>query len=316
MYDYLKKGISLLLLYGISLNLAAQQYGYVQYNSESGAPFSEVNTVLHDEEGFVWIGSQNGLYKFDGIHFDLFSIHTESQSIHQIHSNKNRLFFVNDKGLYEIEDLTHQPQLDVLLEGSIKATDTLPFYPNDFILATDETVWMSQSNHSIGRWQDGIFKTYHFSLSPKEQTLSIQEDDKGHIWVLSPLDGLFLFDESSDSFEKKSDIKNGHVLLLHKDQLIIGNEALHLYSIANERLKWIKTIPLENDLVTAIHPDQNDQYYVGTTNGHLFKIKDLYSPPQIIYGANEAHRVEKLDFGHIKEIYITQTALAITISSG
>lgn len=309
MYDYLKKGIGFLLLCGVNINLYAQQYGYVQYNSEYGAPFSEVNTVLHDEEGFVWIGSQNGLYKFDGINFDLYSIHTESQSIHQIHSHRDQLFFVNDKGLYEVKDMTNQPELSVLLEGSIKASDTLPFYPNDFILAADQTVWLSQSNHSIGKWQDGVFKTYHFSTSSKAQKISIQEDDKGNIWVLSPLDGLFLFDDSNDSFSKKLDIKNGNALLLHRDLLVIGNKDLIFYKKSKERLKRIKTIPLENDLVTAIYPDQNGQYYVGTTNGNLFKVKDPNSSPQIIYGANEAHRVEKLDFGHINEIYITTDSI-------
>ncbi|MEM1259718.1 MAG: hypothetical protein AAGH81_14390, partial [Bacteroidota bacterium] len=55
---------------------SAQQYGYIQYNSNSGAPFDQVSTVLKDEVGFVWIGSQNGLYRFDGTHFDMYSQHT------------------------------------------------------------------------------------------------------------------------------------------------------------------------------------------------------------------------------------------------
>lgn len=300
----------LFLLCGAYVSLSAQQYGYVQYNNESGAPFSEVNTVLHDEEGFVWIGSQNGLYKFDGIHFDIYSIHTESQSIHQIHANEGKLVFVNDKGLYQVEDIANQPQLNTILKGTINETNDLPFYPNDFIISNNQTIWLSQSNHSIGRWQKGKFETYHFSENDKEQKLTIQEDAEGDIWVLSPLDGLFRFNSSSNTFEKKLDIKKGTELLIHKDQFVIGNEALQFYRQSKGRLRLSKTIPLENDLVTAIYPDQDDQYYVGTKNGNLFKVKDLNRPPEIIYGANEAHRVEKLNFGYINEIFITTDSIS------
>ncbi|MBT8394430.1 MAG: hypothetical protein KJN66_06220, partial [Bacteroidia bacterium] len=164
--------------------------------------------------------------------------------------------------------------------------------------------------HSIGKWQDGEFKTYRFSKSQKAQKLALFEDSKGSIWVLSPTDGLFVFEKTTDTFKKKLDIKNGTSLLIHKDQLAIGNEGLHVYSLKEGPLKLIKTISLDNDLVTAIHADQNDQYFVGTRKGNLFKVKDLSSPPQTIYGANEAHRVEKLEFGHINEIYITTDSIS------
>lgn len=290
---------------GLSIPVSAQQYGYVQYHSESGAPFNQVNTVLQDHEGFVWIGSQNGLYRFDGYNFEIQSIHTESQSIHQLRKNEDKLVFSNDKGIYQIDDLIQQPKIRMLIEGSINETSDSPFYPNDFIVSKDQTIWLSQSNHNVGSFQKGAFKTYRFSKSDKAQKLAIQEDLKRNIWVLSTTDGLFLFDNSSNKFNKKLDIKNGTVLRIHNDHLLIGNEDLHIYSLKDDKLKLLKTFSIDNDLVTAINPDQNHNYYVGTAKGNLFKIKDLNIPPQTIYGANEAHRVEKLNFGHINEIYIT-----------
>ena len=294
------------LLCGVCFKLSAQQYGYVQYNNESGAPFSQVNTVLQDPEGFVWIGSQNGLYRFDGINFDIFSIHTESQSIHQLHSNKDKLLFVNDKGIYSIEKLVGQPKISTLLEGTINETDELPFYPNNFIVSEGNIIWLSQSNHSIGRWQDEEFQSFHFSKTTKAQKIELHEDLNGDVWALSTIDGLFKFNESANNFEKKLDIKNGTTLLIHNDQLLVGGETLRIYSLVKEDIKQIKTIPLENDLVSAIYADQKDQFFIGTTKGNLFKLKDLNSSLQTIYGANEAHRVEKLDFGHINEIYIAK----------
>ena len=290
---------------GICFHISAQQYGYVQYNSSSGAPFDQVLTVLQDQAGFIWIGSQNGLYRFDGIHFDIYSIHTKSQFIHQLHEREGKLIFVNDMGVYQIDDLLSQPEVSPLLEGAINETDDLPFYPNDFALGKDQNIWLTQSNHSIGRLQKGDFKTYRFSKTNKAQQLAIHEDSKGGIWVLSTLDGLFYFEKSTNTFEKKLNIKNGNTILINNDYLLIGGDALRVYTIDGNNLLLTKTIDLDDDLVTAMHVDQNDQYIIGTRKGKLFKFSNLNSPPQTIYGANEAHRVEELDFGHINEIYVT-----------
>ena len=305
MLGKLNKVILCLYLCGICFHISAQQYGYVQYNSSSGAPFDQVSTVLRDQAGFIWIGSQNGLYRFDGIHFDIYSMHTKSQFIHQLHESGDNLLFVNDMGVYQIDDLLSQPKVIPLLEGTINETAGLPFYPNDFALGKDQEIWLTQSNHSIGRLQEGDFKTYRFSKTNKAQKLAIHEDSKGGIWVLSPLDGLFYFDKATNTFEKKMNIKNGNVLLIHKDYLVVGNDALRVYTIQENKPQLIKTIELDDDLITAMHVDQNDQYIIGTRKGKLFKISNLNSPPQTIYGANEAHRVEELDFGHIYEIYVT-----------
>ena len=290
---------------GISFHISAQQYGYVQYNSDSGAPFDKVSTVLQDQEGFIWIGSQNGLYRFDGIQFDNYSMHTKSQFIHQIHKREDQLLFVNDMGIYQIDDLLYQPKVIPLLEGTIDETAGLPFYPNDFALGNDRDIWLTQSNHSIGRLQQGDFKTYPFSLTNKAQKLAIHEDSKGGIWVLSPLDGLFYFDKATNTFEKKLNIKNGNTLLIHKDYLLVGSDAIHVYTIKENKPRPTKTIELDDDLITAMYADQNDQYFIGTRKGKLFKVSNLDNPPQTIYGANEAHRVQELDFGHIYEIYVS-----------
>lgn len=302
MYPQLPTLIFFLLL---SLPLSAQQYGYVQYQEASGAPFAEVNTMRQDAEGFVWIGSENGLYRFDGVNFEVYSGQTESQFIHRLHLVDGQPLFVNDKGLYRAESDREGGRLTPLLEGSITESDSLPFYPNDFLVAADESVWISQSNHQIGRWRAGNFRSYFFSESSAAQRLAIQEDAEGGIWVLSPLDGLFRYDPETDTFEKKLDVLNGTALLVREDQVLIGNEALRIYRVRGNRLRLITTLPQKDDQITAIHAAEGGVYYVGTERGNLFSLKDARSAPQTIYGANEAHRVEQLNFGQINEISVS-----------
>jgi len=304
MFGKLNVGFLCILVLGIQTHGLAQQYGYVQYNSNSGAPFDEVSTVLKDPAGFVWIGSTNGLYRFDGTHFGMYSKHTESQNIHQLRQWADSLLFVNDLGIYQVNNLFSQPKVAPVLEGTINETDDLPFYPNGLRLGNDKNLWLSQSNHSMGRLQQGTFTTYRFSKTEREQQLAIAQDAEGNIWALSPLDGLFLFNETADAFEKKSGDIKGTSLLVHNEYLLVGGETIGVYDIQGPTPKRIQTIPLENDQVSAISVNAHDEYIFGTEGGKLFKISDWDSPPETIYGANEAHRVEELDFGHIHEIYV------------
>ncbi len=297
-------------LCGVYFQLSAQQYGYIQYNTESGAPFDLASTVIQDKQGYIWIGSENGLYRFDGINFDIYSLHTQSQFIHQLHEYGDDLLFVNEISLYQVEDLYSNPRVSALLEGTIDENVERLFYPNDFALDNDQEIWISQSNHSIGRFEEGVFKSYPFSRSTDAQKLSIQEDADGGVWALSPLDGLFYFNKTTNTFEKRLDVQNANTLLINDHYILIGSDALNVYTIEEGNPEPHKTIDMVDDLVTAIHVDQNDQYIIGTKKGRLLKFEDLNSPPQTIYGANEAHRVEELDFGHIYEIYVTTDSIA------
>ena len=54
-----------------------------QYTELNGVPGNEVNRVLVDRQGFVWVGSVNGLARFDGYEFKRFYFNpNDTNSIH------------------------------------------------------------------------------------------------------------------------------------------------------------------------------------------------------------------------------------------
>jgi ligand-binding sensor domain-containing protein len=48
------------------------QNSYYNYNSRTGLPSNKVNSVVQDERGFLWLATQDGLVRFDGIRYRLF----------------------------------------------------------------------------------------------------------------------------------------------------------------------------------------------------------------------------------------------------
>ncbi len=47
----------------------AQRYSFIQYSTDKGLPQSQVNTIAQDMNGYLWVGTNGGLARFDGKNF-------------------------------------------------------------------------------------------------------------------------------------------------------------------------------------------------------------------------------------------------------
>ena len=63
----------LALLALCALPAAAQRYNFKFYGDDEGLKNLAVQAVLQDRAGFLWAGTQNGLYRYDGNHFTAFT---------------------------------------------------------------------------------------------------------------------------------------------------------------------------------------------------------------------------------------------------
>ncbi len=56
-----------------SVQLTAQRYNFRSYGLEDGLANQVVRSLFQDQAGFIWVGTENGLFRYDGGSFDLFS---------------------------------------------------------------------------------------------------------------------------------------------------------------------------------------------------------------------------------------------------
>lgn len=45
------------------------EYGAVSYDTEAGLKSLEINAIAQTEDGYIWVGSYSGLYRYDGVNF-------------------------------------------------------------------------------------------------------------------------------------------------------------------------------------------------------------------------------------------------------
>jgi len=53
----------------LASGLYAQRYSFKRYDQESGLPSQSVRCLLQDRAGFLWVGTDNGLFRYDGHRF-------------------------------------------------------------------------------------------------------------------------------------------------------------------------------------------------------------------------------------------------------
>lgn len=98
------KRIALLILY-LSIGLAATSYAeklphVSYYRAADGLSSRSVNCISQDEAGFIWIGSENGLDRFDGHHFKHYDI-ADGRTIYTIYlDNQGKLWLGTGKGVF------------------------------------------------------------------------------------------------------------------------------------------------------------------------------------------------------------------------
>ena len=57
-------------------SIFSQAYYFKLFNNNSGLSLNTVMSIFQDSKGFIWIGTKNGLNRFDGHNFKIFQTKT------------------------------------------------------------------------------------------------------------------------------------------------------------------------------------------------------------------------------------------------
>ncbi|MCU0236174.1 MAG: diguanylate cyclase [Acidobacteria bacterium] len=69
----MKRASFLFFLLVLALPLLSVRYPFINYRSSAGLPQSNITALLQDRDGFIWVGTQAGLGRFDGSRFETFT---------------------------------------------------------------------------------------------------------------------------------------------------------------------------------------------------------------------------------------------------
>ena len=179
----------LVLLFFICLfyQLSAQTPYYYRINEENGLPSSEVYQIIQDDFGYIWIGCDAGLYRYDGIRFKSFSSKKQnSKSVSGLKIDKDKnLWCQNFSGqIFKVSG----DSLELVIDVSNKISSY-----SQYAIDNEEHIWIANIK-TIECYDFSGKKLHAFSkINSVKDTICWQEvevNTKGVIYATSQKNGI------------------------------------------------------------------------------------------------------------------------------
>ncbi|PLX18101.1 MAG: hypothetical protein C0597_06525 [Marinilabiliales bacterium] len=263
------------------------------FTIENGLSQTSVNCLIQDSRGFLWIGTQDGLNKYDGYTFKVFKndpSDTNSLSnnfVNCIYEDNNGNVWIgtnyglNKYNTYTKEFIHYHPDLDNLNALREEAIYSVYQDKGGYIWIKTEN-YLSRLNTKSNKFRHYEHYNDVFNFIPVNAKYSIFEDHKNQLWV-GTKDGLNYFDRKLEIFKKyqhnpndNASLSNNNIKVIYEDRannLWIGtNDGLNKFNWDTETFTtyhFDDNDPkgLSNDLINDIFEDNDGKLWIATDDG-------------------------------------------------
>lgn len=278
----------LILLMHFNVVMGNLPNSFTTLTTRDGLGSNNTNSIVQDKHGFIWIGTQEGLCRFDGFRFNFFQ---RDQTQHSLSSN-------NISALLSDGQYIWVGTWDGLNKININSFETHRINTGSSRViralhkATDDRLWIGTSNGVlIYNNKSGEFRhlnTNNSNLS-HNTVRSFYETDNGDIWI--------------GTFDKLNRYRDGHITIFdlkgNYKPLLENNLILEIkpYSQSSDSLLWIGTetglalfntytghyllyntsnTGISNEVIKSIYLASDSLLWLGTDFGlNLFNTRSL-----------------------------------------
>jgi len=246
-----------------SSHLLAQEYSFEYFGQEHGLSSSLVRAMAQDKQGFLWIGTRNGLYRYDGVQFQAFQRREglPEDSVRAVHASAsdslwvgtssgvvrkvgNRFVPVSPPNL-QVNSRTgiasdSQGRVYLATSGGVYVSDGgdqfTPLLKGNpwqtklvagLHVAPDDSIWFG-CDRAVCRYKNGRLESFGREQGvPDDQWGGFQQDHTGRLWVRSSR-ALLSLEKDAKSFVPDPDFRStgsNQLLLDSRNQLVAPSES-------------------------------------------------------------------------------------------
>jgi ligand-binding sensor domain-containing protein len=250
------------------------QYVHRVWRSEDGLPQNSVNTVLQTHEGYLWIGTEEGLVRFNSTQFTTFSKANtpvmKAQDIRALFEDRAGTLWVGTfgGGLYSLQ------------EGALIPHDAREGLDNLFIGAVTEDhdgrIWVGTEG-GLYRGEGGKFTRYTSAHGlPSDHVLSLAVDEGGTVWI-GTTHGLARFADG----EFKSTRITGRSPEVAIKSILAAKNVLWIATGDGELLRWSDgksvSLGIKHQLPRApasvVYQDSSGTLWLGTNGSGVCRLQ-------------------------------------------
>jgi signal transduction histidine kinase len=241
----------------------AQDYRLRQYRVEDGLPGDIIKAMARDTSGFIWIATDDGLVKYDGIRFTTYKSALQSQFVKKfLLTSDRRLIVIADLDVVEIRNQIDTVIFHSLIKGTRNRTDSTINYPRNIYEDKFGVIWLAEPQ-SLVKYFGGRIE--RFDLGPENRSpvfirsFTFFENDNGVLFAVSYEGQVFYYDREENRFTQLPDLVDDearHVLYHNSTLWIAGAKGLYqATSSFNQISKPSKIFDIEMCLYMEMESD-------------------------------------------------------------
>jgi len=281
----------LLTITGVKANDYLEKLSFNHINSSDGLPQNTVSAMLQDQHGFLWIGTHDGLHKYDGYEFTSYKY--DSKNSNSLSSNVITALLEDSNGMLWVGTAQGglnrlDPRTGIATRFTASASDFSSLSHNQVTslhLDQQKRLWIGTFN-GLNLYQPDTKNFVHFYHNPLDgqsipngSVSAITSDGKEGLFVATT-DMLSWFDTEQlafHRFDKQDSPTRINALYLDEDNsLWIGTQLDGLYHLINNNYDFRQfahsrnnSRSLSSNNVQTIMRDSKGNLWVGTEQGGL-----------------------------------------------
>jgi signal transduction histidine kinase/ligand-binding sensor domain-containing protein/CheY-like chemotaxis protein/HPt (histidine-containing phosphotransfer) domain-containing protein len=271
-------------------SLKTSQYTLDQWQIPDGLPQNGAQTIARTPDGYLWIGTQEGLARFDGVRFVVFDRSNELA----IHDNTITVLHVDRAGRLWIGT---QDGMAVLQNGRFKPYNAVAALAHVPILSIleDHTghLWVGTDKGLVAIDQQQRARVFGTSDGLRDAGIrALLEDRSGMIWVATATGGLHRFDgRSFESMQPESGEVNPISSMYedHDGTLWFGTETGGLYRKSGDNFDVVAPAGQLGSAVRTLTRDRDGNLWIATYGRGLVRLRDG------VFSASDANHVLSID---------------------
>ena len=261
------------------------QYNFKHYDISQGLSQNSVMALHQDSKGFIWIGTKNGLNRFDGTCFRNFlrgekSGDLQNSMIYSISEDSSgKIWVATDAGI-EIynpftEKFTHFDAMTGngnMINGAINKI-IVDKKDNAWILSGDNLFRYSIQSDTLIRLNEGLAD--HTGFRPKT---IFKDEIQGLLYIGVPVDGLFAYDPETDRYTHIASCPHTptDICIYKRHFALMGtiNHGVYLINLASGESRRMNIGDKDRNMfVREITEVSETEYWIGTEDG-IYILRD------------------------------------------
>jgi ligand-binding sensor domain-containing protein/AraC-like DNA-binding protein len=267
-------GVSIFVLFfcsmswGLDPDKPIEQYLIDQWELADGIPSNTINSIKQTPDGYLWIATQKGLIRFDGMRFSAvdFIKGAESPIPHTLFVDREGTLWIGGSGsLTSYRYRTRRFDTFAAAEGIVP--DRIRCIKDDM----KGNLWIGFWASYVNRFTGGRFTAFNAShgLQGKKINAVVERAD-GNLLFGSREKGVFMFKEDKFVPYPVAGLEDVYIIFLYEDrkgELWIGTTN-GLFRVSETGTKKYTTADgLSNNYITRMTEDGDRNFWVGTLKG-------------------------------------------------